>query len=173
MNLGFKIHSFDNSNSVPWEYYPTFADCEVGDVMKIFEGYDGMHAITPLASIGVKAEMSPLYINMTKITGLSKKNSGASFENFKYETAAAVPIRSDMVIEGVRTGGTATTDSHLLTIKLVSTDEGDHVVFGALNFGSEGFDYSDHIIFKELSAEPLGIEIDGQPAYKVLVRYMG
>lgn len=173
MNLGFKIHSFDNSNSVPWEYYPTYADCEVGDLMSVFEGPGGTHVMSRLSYMGIKEEMLPFYISMTKTTGLSKKNSGASFENFKFETAAAVPIRNDMVIEGVRTGGVATSERHLLTIKFVSTDEGDRVVFGALNPGSEGFDYNNYVIFKELSSEPLGIEIDGQPAYKVLVRYMG
>lgn len=173
MNLGFKIHSFDNSNSVPWEYYPTMQDCEVGDLMSVVEGPGGTHVMSRLSRTGEKEEILPLYINMTKITGITKKNASASFENSKFETAAAVPIRNDMVIEGVRTGGVATTERHLLTIKLVSTDEGGRIVFGALNPGSEGFDYSDHIIFKELSSEPLGIEIDGQPAYKVLVRYIG
>lgn len=172
MNLGFKIHSFDNSNSVPWEYYPTFADCEVGDVMTQFI-YGGKTVV----GVGVQPEarMSvPLYISMTKIAGLTKKNvSAASPENMKHETVAVVQIKNDMVIEGVRVGSGSAGEVNIVFPKTtINEDDTISSVFVGDTSKEANVEWNS-LRFKELSAEPLGIEIDGQPAYKVLVRYIG
>lgn len=173
MNLGFKIHSFDNANSVPWEYYPTCVDCEVGSIMS--QGIvAGNTVVIPNTTPGdLTAGNLPFYICMTKVSGLWKQNKSAQPENYKFKDVAVVAIRNDMILEGVRVGPGSAGDANIVFLYAIQDDEYKVNWMLRGDTSAEANTSSTAWQFKELSSEPLGIEIYGQPAYKVLVRYIG
>lgn len=173
MNLGFKIHSFDNSNSVPWEYYPTLFKCEVGDLMVIADNGDGTTIAAPIELALMENEqhsrifLLPIFICMkTNGKGMSLTD-GSEEIPLPDEVIPVVAIRDDMVLECVF----AENPTGLGLLKIaVKTINGAPK---AMLTDASSYIYGADVLFRILSYEPLGIEIDGQPAYKVLVRYIG
>ena len=170
MNLGFKIHSFDNSNSVPWEYYPTPFKCEVGDLMAVAYVGDGTTMAAPIELVFMETERPlalPIFICMkTKGKGMSLTDVSEGIP-LPDEDIPVVAIRDDMVLECVLAEELTGTGLLKLAAKTINGAPKAMLTYAS------SYTYGVDVLFRLLSCEPLGIEIDGQPAYKVLVRYIG